>query len=850
MATVYLADDLRHERKVALKVLKPELAAVVGADRFLAEIKTTANLQHPHIVPLFDSGEAAGFLYYVMPYVEGESLRERLDREHQLPVDEAVQIAKNVAEALDYAHRHGVIHRDIKPANVLLQDGKPVVSDFGIALALGVAGAGRLTETGLSLGTPHYMSPEQATGDLSVGPATDIYALGCALYEMLVGEPPYTGSTPQAVLGKIVTEDADSVTKHRRAVPANVDAAVQRALEKLPADRFSGANELARALGDEGFRHGTTPGVAGARMAVWRTLALVATATAVLGTGVSWWALGRSDRATPVTRFALTLLPDVSAESSWRGLAISPDGRTIVFGDEAGNLYRRDLGDADPVPIPGTQTAWYPFFSPDGEWIGYVEQGQAVLRKVRLDGTGGQTLAPFRGGTRSAAWGDDGFITVSSGALEGLARVPEAGGEPEEISGSDGPLLTWIAPIDGIRAVLATQWSEAREWNVVAVSLETGQRNLLFPGNTPRYVASGHVLFWREGAIWAAPFDADQLRATGDPIPLIEGVPSGTNALAQFAVGGDLLMYREGSATLVPTWVTRVGNTEVLDPELEGVFTNPAVSPDGSMIAFTYSAPGDNSIHIWIYDVSQGTFAPLTFTGRSNRYPFWSADGTQVGFSSPLDGPDALYTRPVDLSADAQLLVADPEETLYEGAWTPGGGLIYRRGGNTGGTADIWYDPPDAAPAALVESAATEREPTVSPDGQWIAYSSNQSGQREVYVRPFPSVLGQTQVSVGGGQSPVWAPNGRELLYLSRRASGEFVLIAAQLDTDRAFDVVARDELFPWGDFFVGTALHPQFDVSPNGRILAIGPSPDLEAEGRYLVVLGISTELRQRVPN
>ena len=219
MATVYLAEDLKHERKVALKVLKPELAAVVGADRFLAEIKTTANLQHPHILPLFDSGEADGFLFYVMPHVEGESLRGRLDREHQLPVDEAVAISSKVASALDYAHSHGVIHRDIKPANILLSEtGEPLVSDFGIALAVSAGGGDRLTETGLSLGTPHYMSPEQATGDLNVGPQTDVWALGCVLYEMLAGEPPFTGSTPQAVLGKIVTGDAPSVAAVREIV--------------------------------------------------------------------------------------------------------------------------------------------------------------------------------------------------------------------------------------------------------------------------------------------------------------------------------------------------------------------------------------------------------------------------------------------------------------------------------------------------------------------------------------------------------------------------------------------------------------------------------------------------------
>ena len=256
MAKVYLAADLKHERKVALKVLKPELAAVVGAERFLAEIKTTANLTHPHILALFDSGEADSFLFYVMPYVEGESLRQRLDREHQLPVDDAVGIATNIAEALDYAHQRGVIHRDIKPANVLLQAGKPVISDFGIALAVGIAGGGRLTETGLSLGTPHYMSPEQATGDQAVGAATDTYALGCVLYEMLVGEPPYTGSTAQAILGKIIAGELASATKQRSSVPANVDGTIQKALEKLPADRFPDAQGFANALDDPGFRHG------------------------------------------------------------------------------------------------------------------------------------------------------------------------------------------------------------------------------------------------------------------------------------------------------------------------------------------------------------------------------------------------------------------------------------------------------------------------------------------------------------------------------------------------------------------------------------------------------------------
>jgi eukaryotic-like serine/threonine-protein kinase len=265
MATVYLARDLRHDRNVALKLLKPELGAVLGVERFLSEIRVTANLQHPHLLPLFDSGEADGLLYYVMPYVEGESLRGRLDREKQLPVSEALRIAVAVAGALDYAHRHNVVHRDLKPENILLQDGQPVVSDFGIALAVTNAGGTRVTQTGLSLGTPQYMSPEQATGDRVIDARSDIYSLAAVLYEMLTGEPPHTGATVQAIIARVLTDRVRSVRASREMVPENVDAAIQRGLAKLPADRFATAKEFAEALQDPRFTlpvAATTTGVA------------------------------------------------------------------------------------------------------------------------------------------------------------------------------------------------------------------------------------------------------------------------------------------------------------------------------------------------------------------------------------------------------------------------------------------------------------------------------------------------------------------------------------------------------------------------------------------------------------
>ncbi len=292
MATVYLAHDIKHDRKVALKVLRPELASILGAERFLTEIKTTANLQHPHILALHDSGEADGVVFYVMPYVEGESLRDRLNREHQLPVDEAVRIAREVAGALDYAHRHNVVHRDIKPENILLHEGQALVADFGIALAASRSDSGsRMTETGMSLGTPHYMAPEQAMGEREITAKADIYALGCVLYESLAGEPPFTGPTAQAIVARVMTEQPRSLTIQRRTIPVNVEAAVSRALEKLPADRFATAAEFAAALVNPGFTVATTAmSPAATRRSDWRVrLAVPMMAIAAVAIVVAAW---------------------------------------------------------------------------------------------------------------------------------------------------------------------------------------------------------------------------------------------------------------------------------------------------------------------------------------------------------------------------------------------------------------------------------------------------------------------------------------------------------------------------------------------------------------------------------
>ena len=364
MATVYLAEDLKHARRVAVKVLHPDLAAALGAERFLSEIRTTANLQHPHILALHDSGVASGFLYYVMPYVEGESLRGRLEREKQLPIDDALRIARELADALGYAHARGVIHRDIKPENILLQGGHALVADFGIALAVQTAGGQRLTQTGLSLGTPHYMSPEQAMGERAIDARSDVYALGAVTYEMLTGEPPFTGATVQAIVAKVMTERPTRPSAVRDTIPEAVDDAVLRALAKIPADRFGTAAEFATALagGAAGSgarrlttgRHadGATTSTRAAHL--WPAVAVIAVVAALWG-----WLRPQAPAAeSPPSRLAVPIpMLGGASTSLQRQIALTPDGSTLFYTaitpDGENRTFRQALADTASVAVPG-----------------------------------------------------------------------------------------------------------------------------------------------------------------------------------------------------------------------------------------------------------------------------------------------------------------------------------------------------------------------------------------------------------------------------------------------------------------------------------------------------------------
>jgi len=532
MATVYLAHDERHNRHVALKVLKPALAAVVGAERFLAEIETTAKLQHPHILPLFDSGDADGFLFYVMPYVDGQTLQERIDREKQLPVAEALAIATAAAHALQAAHEAGVVHRDIKPSNILLSRGEPLVADFGIALAVGSAGA-RLTETGLSVGTPRYMSPEQATGDQEVGPSSDIFALACVLYEMLVGEPPYAGTSVHAILGKLIQGAPVSAAAVRKSIPPNVDAAIRRALERLPADRFREVGDFAKALADPSFRHGEAAGGSERTEGRWR-LATFVLGAVTLALAVHWmWTPSGAGAPAQTLRLSI-VLPEPQARSLGT-MAVSRDGSMLVYegpsGDGPHQLWLRRFSELNATPLPGTATGLHPSFSPDGREISYMDRGTRQSRDNRLMITsieGGVPRVlhePIRGYPH---WGTDGYVYYMDVATGGISRISAAGGSVQEITerqeGDRTPHYNPFYVAGGDAVLFVANTGDTPDMR--AVDLSSGEiTTLLTSGARPHYLDSGHLVYLTpSGDLMVATFDAGEMKLTGVGVPVARGL--------------------------------------------------------------------------------------------------------------------------------------------------------------------------------------------------------------------------------------------------------------------------------------------------------------------------------------
>jgi Tol biopolymer transport system component/tRNA A-37 threonylcarbamoyl transferase component Bud32 len=853
MATVYLARDLRHERRVALKVLKPELGAMLGSERFLSEIRVTANLQHPNLLPLFDSGEASGLLYYVMPFVDGESLRSRLDREKQLPIDEAVRIASAVASALDYAHTQGVIHRDLKPENILLQSGQPVIADFGIALAVSNAGGARVTQTGLSLGTPQYMSPEQATGDRAVDGRSDIYSLAAVTYEMLAGEPPHTGTTAQAVIARVLTEQPRSLRATRPNLPEHVELAIAQSLSKLPADRWATAGQFADALQGKRTVDRRTVVLATSQQDTWRARFKDPVVWTALGIAVAATVFGVSSLRRPAAEeernavsFELTF-GDAQRLAAAAQLAISPDGKSIVYPglNTAGQrlLFLRELKQLDARALPGTDNGLQPFFSPDGEWLGFVAANQ--LKKVNLATGTVLTVATLRGQVQNPAWGSKDRIVGTIG--QQLIIIPANGGEPRQFTaldtagGETAQRGVRVLP-DGETVLFLSSLGSLAETRIGITTLSTGSTDYLdIPDATPIGLVDGSLAYvTRTGVLMAVPFNLGERRVTGSAVTVAEGVlVTNTNLARAWISNSGSLVYRSGSTAGPLMREAPDGKSTVL---IEGPreYRYPRLSPDGKRIALTIvSATGAD---VWIYDIAAKTSTKLSSEGTRNERAEWTPDGKRVLYISNRTGANTLtlWWQNADFSGQAEILQAFKDGQVEEGLISPDSQyLVYRTNVRDTGH-DIWYRRlhGDTTAKPVANTQWNESGPRLSHDGKWIAYSASQDARPEVYVQPFPPSGPRYQVSTNGGASPLWARDGRRLFY----ASGTQLRVA-DVVTHPGFAVTSRDTLLSSVNF--NTPVHANYDVTPDGGLLW---SRSLSADAPTIVVHNWKYELRQRM--
>ena len=873
MATVYLAHDLRHDRKVALKVLRPELAAVIGGERFLAEIRTTANLQHPHILALFDSGRVGGtgggteIVFYVMPFVEGESLRDRISREKQLPVPEAVRIAREVADALEYAHRHTVIHRDVKPENILLHGGHAMVADFGIALAASRSeGGSRMTETGLSLGTPHYMSPEQAMGERDITARSDVYALGCVLYEMLTGEPPFTGPTPQAIVARMMTEEPRSLTLQRKSIPPQIEAAVATALEKLPADRFPSAAAFAAALDDPAFAR---PGAAGTRRPGagaaprWATTGRVVLATAVLVTAVTFgltrWSLARGTGGDARPVHVSVALPDGHELGSvyLRPLAIAPDGTRLAYVIQQygkTRLYLRQLDEPQGRVLEGTEGGVGPFFSPDGKWVGFFSGGK--LRKVTVTGTGLQELAtaPFH---RGADWGEDGFIYFAPTNSVGIWRVPEGGGTATPVTQLDSAAgevsHRWPRRVAGTSTLLFSTWTGPGDDEHQIATQELGATShaiLARGGDAPGYAPRpGVLLYVSRGRLLTVPWRPGQ-EELGTAVPVataerpfndIGNEGSGNYVLSRdgrlaYVGGGDsLTMHRV-------VWIDRAGTVTPL-PLPSRIMENVVISPDGGRAAIQIR---EGIIRIWIYDFARGTLTPLNTGTGSSQAPLWTPDGTRVIYRGTRNGTRNLYWIPVDGSGAEERLTTAPGRIQTPTSISADGRtlLFNQTGEDEEGGAGIWRLQLDGDRTAtrLFPLGLSGLDGQLSPDGRWVAYQAVVASRPEIFVAPLSGSGERRLVSTDGGTEPLWSRNGRELFF----QAGDR-LMSVTVAPGAAFTAGPPRPLHT-GRYLISVTSNTSYAVTPDGsRFLRIQPLAEQPAIARLELVLNWHAELARR---
>ncbi|MGH7619202.1 MAG: protein kinase domain-containing protein, partial [Gemmatimonadaceae bacterium] len=740
----------------------------LGGERFLEEIRLTANLQHPNILPLFDSGTADGFLFYVMPYVDGETLRAKLDRETQLGIGESVSITVEVADALDYAHRHGVVHRDIKPENILLHDGQAMIADFGIALAVRRAGGERITQTGLSLGTPQYMSPEQATGDRELDARTDVYSLGAVVYEMLAGSAPHTAPTAQGIILKLMTEEAAPLSRLRATVPVHVDAAVARALAKLPADRFATAAEFGTALergaATESIATMPAPRAFGARARLipW----IVAAVSLVVA---AWFAVrSRTGEADALT--VSSILPPAGeefAEEESFG-ALSADGRRFAFVSysERGEarLWVRSLDTSVAVVIPGLNGVRSPFWSPDARAIAFFIGD--TLGIVDVAGSGWRAICASSFPT-SGTWTSRQTIYFAS--ARGVERANLDTGNCTVVIKRDSVTNTLRHPTllpDGRHIVMAA--STGNDFGLVVGDLETGTLARATPAQAEptsmgdllvagRVAAEGlSQIVVRRVTNWSTLAGAD--------VAISEGVRT-MNGVFSYAVSPTgVLVYLRSRGDGEKLLVNRRG--EIVDTIRQPGAWNNAMSRSHALVAL--GGPD----HLWAYDIARRTSRPLTkgFAG----YGAWAPGDSLIAYFAAADATRgaratcALHVLRLRDGADTTIDFPRIDGCLAPSDWSRDGRYLLTTNfvQNLAPGRELWaFDWRDRKWISLVKSESTIGEPMLSPDGRWLAYQSDETRTREVFVRPFLRAGEAMRVSSAGGRSPRWRDDGRELYF-------------------------------------------------------------------------------------
>ncbi len=870
MGEVYRATDTKLGRDVALKVLPEAFASdTQRMQRFQREAQVLASLNHPNIGTIHGLEELGATHALVMELVEGPTLAERI-AQGAVPLEEALPIAKQIAEALEYAHSHGIIHRDLKPANIkLTTDGQVKVLDFGLAKALSDESSAQdisnsptlsmaATKAGIILGTAAYMSPEQARGAV-VDKRADIWSFGVVLFEMLTGRRLFAGDTASDTLAAVLKLEPEW-----NALPAQIPVAVRRLLRRsLEKNRKQRLHDIADARleieealtepVDQAISVGEPAPRPLRRGLPWALVVVFAMSTLVLA-----WQFARSPREgpaeAPATRSTLPLAVEF-AFGGWTGsnLALSPQGTDLVFSgirDGKRQLYLRKLNELEASPIPGTEGGHTPFFAPGGGRIGFFDQNW--LKTLDL-GTGLVANLCRALGSIGANWGADEIIRLTSGSAAGIYEVPARGGECKVVARPDferGERSYRVSDtLPGGKGLLFTLVQSGADlaitYSVALRDSATGQhRVLLKGGSSARYAPSGHLVFSLEAKLYAVPFDLASLKVTGEPVPVVENV-LGDRERVHFSLSSNGILatvpggLRESQSSL--QWMDRQGRARPVSIAL-GNYSQPAFSPDGRRLAVIGGHYQGSDI--WVHDFSRGTFTRLTTNPTDDESPVWTPDGRRITFSSNRAGVMDLYEIPADGSAPEKSVLVRPGAQMAQ-SWLPDGKVLLFLEGPAAAPGNLWVMTREGSNAplrAFLESPFKERCAQFSPDGRWVAYTSDESGRDEVYVRPFPAGSGKVQISVDGGDCSRWARNGRELFYQS---GNKLMAVAVRPGAEFAAD--PPKALFEAPLRPDPTANLPDFDVSPDGQRFII-VRPEKEAGPTQIHLLANWTqELKRR---